>query len=383
MRTKLFPLSIAVFAIALLIFIGCNSRKSTQNAEPGVTQMLAMQDIYDWPKVQEIIAFLSDKSLGEGKKMFLEGMDEYRNKKNPAKGIELFKQSLLRYPNAKTYYELGNALMDVKQYEESIYSYRMSQNMEYEPSYNVEYNIACAYAMMGEEESAFEYLEYALESGYLNKDNLLNDEDLASIRDKTQFKSLIVEHFSDDFDMRTALFRLFAESFPARPLPYAIVFDSVTSYNYDNSVSYDFAMFLPGMMDGKYSREVSKEFLYVGRFDSLSPYLTIAYSTVEAISDTLPEIQTKLATYDTTGTQLDEIMFSCYCSPTELRDGKIEADNTITVRQIERKWKYNPIDKGYEDNEITSEKLLLTRKYRVGNDGKFIELEDTPTATAN
>lgn len=50
---------------------------------------------------------------------------------------------------------------------------------------------ACAYAIMGDNDKAFDYLEQAMRLGYLDRDLLLNDLDLEPLRQLPRFKQLV------------------------------------------------------------------------------------------------------------------------------------------------------------------------------------------------
>jgi serine/threonine protein kinase/Flp pilus assembly protein TadD len=56
---------------------------------------------------------------------------------------------------------------------------------------SVLYNVACAYALLGESEKAVTCLEDAVRHGYNHKEWIENDSDLASIRDNPRFRALL------------------------------------------------------------------------------------------------------------------------------------------------------------------------------------------------
>jgi serine/threonine protein kinase len=56
---------------------------------------------------------------------------------------------------------------------------------------SVLYNVACAYALLGESEKAVTCLEDAVRHGYSHKEWIENDSDLASIRDNPRFQALL------------------------------------------------------------------------------------------------------------------------------------------------------------------------------------------------
>src|SRR5687768_1906235 len=55
------------------------------------------------------------------------------------------------------------------------------------------YNIACLHAVMGNRGLALDHLERAIELGMRNRDWLMTDPDLASVRDDPRFNALLTE----------------------------------------------------------------------------------------------------------------------------------------------------------------------------------------------
>jgi Flp pilus assembly protein TadD len=55
----------------------------------------------------------------------------------------------------------------------------------------VHYNLACSLALCGKPETALEVLERAVELGYSDVAHLLEDEDLASVREEERFRTLV------------------------------------------------------------------------------------------------------------------------------------------------------------------------------------------------
>ncbi|MDB5283232.1 MAG: hypothetical protein JWO06_2307 [Bacteroidota bacterium] len=365
--------------IGLCLLFSCHSNKTTDGTTGKGMQQLTEADIYDYLKPKEVAKNATESDKRESKKHFLQAMDLYRNKHKADSAIPYFKKALMLYPDAKTYYELGNALAEVKNYEEAVQAYSASTSFQYTPACNAYYNMACAQAQKGNTSEALMSLRDALDIGYANKKQMMEDPDLKNIRNMQEFNSMLVEHFKD-MDVKTALFQSYARSFKNFGLPFIITKDSAGKYNFSQSISYDFFMFVPGMKDTRYSREVTKEYIAVGRLDTTQKYFTLAYAVVETVADTLNPVETRIATYDSAGKEIDDMQFSCYCSPQEIKEGTMDANRVITVNQYERKWKFNPLDKGYIDNEILSDKMVLTRKYSINSEGKFVEGDGTATA---
>ncbi len=53
------------------------------------------------------------------------------------------------------------------------------------------YNIACFYCLLGDTDSAYTWLEKAIDAGYDDADHLLQDDDFKTIRDQERFKGLV------------------------------------------------------------------------------------------------------------------------------------------------------------------------------------------------
>ena len=53
------------------------------------------------------------------------------------------------------------------------------------------YNLACSYALLGRNQEAIDSLEQAVKLGYDDGDFMLQDEDLASLREEKRFRALL------------------------------------------------------------------------------------------------------------------------------------------------------------------------------------------------
>jgi adenylate cyclase len=68
----------------------------------------------------------------------------------------------------------------------------MDRAFEIDPSDRIlHYNIACAYAIMGEADKAMDFLEKMPETSLRNVDWMENDGDLDSLRDHPRFKQIM------------------------------------------------------------------------------------------------------------------------------------------------------------------------------------------------
>jgi len=123
---------------------------------------LSLSSIYNADSVKWVAGNASGKN-NAAEKEFLKGIDIYRNKKNAKGSIDKFIQSILLQPQAKSYYELGNALLDTRKVKDAIRAYDMAELLDYKPLSKLLYNKACAYSISENIDSARYNLMAAIE----------------------------------------------------------------------------------------------------------------------------------------------------------------------------------------------------------------------------
>jgi tetratricopeptide (TPR) repeat protein len=108
----------------------------------------------------------------------------------------LFYQKAIHYDPSYTraYFNMGMAYYNQQMYDTAILYIQKAAAMEPDVSFHY-YYLACAYALKEEPGESIKNIRRALEKGYNNKYNLLNDLDLASVRNLPQFKELIKKFF--------------------------------------------------------------------------------------------------------------------------------------------------------------------------------------------
>src|ERR1700751_5428341 len=102
----------------LVLFSNCTS--DSQAGEkiklPKALPMLNAEDIYDNDKVTDYlfdnVERDTDSTQQASKRLFLLAIDFYKNKKNTKDAIPAFKKSIMLFPDAKAYNELGNLLYE-------------------------------------------------------------------------------------------------------------------------------------------------------------------------------------------------------------------------------------------------------------------------------
>ncbi|ABG59105.1 hypothetical protein [Cytophaga hutchinsonii] len=345
---------------------------------------LTQKDMYEYNLVKDVIFDAQELNVdsikARSRESFLKGVDEYKNKHNAAAAVPLFKQSILTFPDAKTYYELGNALMELNteaSLDESIKAYRVAEELDIKPIASVYYKMACAQNMIGtlkksdeDEYMVISYLRKSFINGFYDTLTLAKDTRINSILSTMSYKTLLRELESFKYkEDRNGLFELFKQAYP-RPVEFEAALTDLTQYENKESISYDFAVFVPEMQNTEFGREVSNDFFYNALVQETPAYTALIYTSVSfwGDHDALMPSFTSLVTYDPMGIIIDRKLIACQCSAEKVKTVKIK-DNKVYVEDFKRIWK-QPIDKvSFDDNEVDKFESLAKLTYTINEDG--------------
>jgi tetratricopeptide (TPR) repeat protein len=92
--------------------------------------------------------------------------------------------------NERAWYQLGVARFSLEKFDLAVDAYQKNIAITNNPI--VMYNLACAYARLGQKEKAIEWLGKAVNSQPPPMVNLAEDTDLVSVRDDPRFKELVI-----------------------------------------------------------------------------------------------------------------------------------------------------------------------------------------------
>jgi hypothetical protein len=227
--------------------------------------------------------------------------------------------------------------------------------------------------MMGDSVKSLTHLRNALEEGYAEKGQLLNDPHLDLLRRSPGFLEAIAEYFKGEINPQQARYRVFLNSFPDMDSVFSIDQKNASRYSLAHALSYDFSAFIPGMEEpGSFSRNVSSEYVAVCKRRLSTEYTLVVYSSVLAISDTLPPVETYFATYDSTGTQVAKQLFASYESE-NITTGLFNNNNVLMITEYHEEWKEDPNQNGVLGNEIVKEDVIDRKYFKIGKKGEFTE----------
>jgi hypothetical protein len=364
----------------LLLFLGACSKPEKNYVLKVKLQNLTPETIYDKDLVYDVIFESQEQNVDSlkvlSRQLFLKGVDLYKNKKQPAKAVNLFVESILTFPEAKTYYELGNALLEVKtNVDKALQAYEVAEHLQFQPLGNVYYGKAIAYAMQEKDDPAAYYiLREAFEKGFSDTLKMYREKRLKLVVNSKDFRKFMREQKLHRLatNQPDRMFDVFRSSFAQVQQPFEIPVEKVDMKAYDQSVSYDFVRFIPEMQNTSFSREVSHDFFFVARVAETPEYTALIYSSVSFYEENMQPVLTKLVTFNNQGKVISSLVFACQCSAEKIKKGKIE-NNLITLEDYRRYWK-KPIDKvDFEENSVEKYELLSTATYRIDEQGKIVE----------
>ncbi len=339
---------------------------------------LSSADLFNGEKVR-LFLYQNPKANPESNKLFLTALDEFKNKKNLRAASEGFKASITEYPNAKSYYELGNVFMEMKNYQGALDAYSLAEKLGYEPFSKVMFNVACAYSQLKNFPMSADYLQFAIQAGYVNIDNIEKDTDLANLREKDPdlYKKNMELALSGVSDVENLHWLQFKRNFVQASFPINMNTEQgKVVYDDKNRISYDYERFVSEMRNERFSREVSKGFYNFVQVAEKGNYVALIYVVKEEFNGDQSPLTYRLVTYSKTGKLIDKKEIAGRQDYSELlKMCTINKDLSFTITNYETTFQKNPDEDGYYDNPIVSKKKIDTEKYRIDSSGKILYVE--------
>lgn len=365
---------ITVFALLIIACSNEQPKKVTSNTkEKKVDYALMPDSIYSVNSITLALANANELQKTESRRQFMTGLDLLVNKNKAEASIEYFKESIFYYPDEKNYQHLFQAYLKTNKFDlAELVNNAMYDRIEYSESM---FNSALLVAAKKDTSNCIATLNEAVMMGFVFKDRITQEPLFDFIRDNQSYQSLILSTFGNDEKLSRILFKSFVKSFPDISLPYEMSVDSAKSFSFDHYVNYNYASFIPGMEDGRFSREVSKEYMAIGKFKTENGFAFV-YKVYEMMADTLNPVETNIVVYDTLGKQVSTQEIGCFCSPLQSKGFIINKDFSIDIKQYKTNWESNPLDKGYAGNKITGVEEERNYKLIIKKDNSVEELEE-------
>lgn len=375
-----------LIAITLLLLASCGDPGTEVNKitkQKRIDVQLAEADLFQTTK---IFAYLQNdvKFIEEANKLYLNGVDAFKNKKNLDSASYYLRGSILKEPSAKAYYELGNVYMDKKQYDKALNAYDLAENLDFQPFSKILYNKSCLYSLQKKVELSGQYLEYALQAGYNNLDYIDSDQDLAELRKSSVYRESIDKGLRGMSNTKNLFWLQFKKLFNKYPFPHTIQTQMdeklLSGMQY---ISYDFEKYISEMRDEKFSREVSKGFYHYAQMYETDMYVAVVYIVKEEFMGETAPLLYRMATFTHEGKLIDKkrIGGKEYLSD-DIWATTFNKDKTIDIKVMEATYENDPEENGYYDNKIVSTKKVGQLKYKVDASGKIVKVSGSEGSTA-
>jgi hypothetical protein len=374
-----------ILSLALsFLLVACSGEKPQQlqslkgKKNINVPHALDSTAMFDTTAINKALAQADRHQKTESRKLFLQGLDLLANKNKPAESIALFRESILFYPDEKNYLHLFKAYVysgdttHAMSLNEFIETQAPKWGLEY---YEIDFNYALIAAVKKDTNICMMTLSDALMNGFVFRERITEEPLFKFMENTVRYQSFVTANFGSDEKLKGMLFKAFLEYFPDLELPYAVTADSARIFNYDRYIDYNYAIFIPEMESGEFSRDVTNEYMYVGKMKLENGYAFV-YKSFLAIADTLNPVKTYVVTYDTLGTQVANEMIGCFCSPTESKGFVINKDLTITITDYTTNWETDPLENGYANNKITKVEESGKSVYMIDKNGILVEQKD-------
>lgn len=333
---------------------------------------VALEDAFD---VTRIVKYRNECTREEklsGQQVFLKALDEYRNKNNAIKAEPLLLQSIAIFPTANAYFELGNVYSEKNDYEKALASYNMADALGYEPISKVLYNMACVYSRKKDIYFAKNYLEYALEAGYKNFDQIKNDVDLINLRSSNSYLEMIDSVTEEVESPKEIEYVNFVENFALiYSFPYIINEKVLDDYTEEQDISYTFEPYVTEMRTiDRYSREVGKSFFYLAAINTENAnYNALVYKVWDYTSDVKLDYA-YLVTYSPQGKLIDKMLIA------GLKNSKENVlQSTFISNQsfIIDSYKSKIIKIENNPQQVTKDSKVDSILYDITSDGKIVK----------
>jgi len=387
-------ISCSIGALMLFTLVSCSSK----NNQPS--------DIVQHPTINELdkepVSLVNHSTEVIAKKIEPINRKEKKVNQKPQKSIQeltkeivqLEEQGGLDKENANIYYTYGEALIDMKKYDEAIEMYQEAEKRGYEDLKNLYYKMARVYALEGDSYGSMEdCLISARKEGFRNYRALLYDVAFKNWRTTYDFMYLYNNLFGKN---KKAMFKAFVAFAPKKTLVGSYVLSPEVLFentNYDYRLKMDyyenrptiyghFEAFAEGVSDDMFSREGGDNYQYELLLEKEEHYFVVIYSIEEQWSEYILPKKFWLITYDLKGNKISELEVAKRGSLKRCKGFVLDTNQRLTITDYEIAWKKGAKENlGNSDHHLNYEdlkesKVVETKGYQITAEGRIVETEE-------
>lgn len=385
MRTR------TLVAILGLISLGTACKEQVNYILKPQMRELSLDKIYNLNEVEAVLfdkqELASDSISKTSQQLFLKGAEMLYNVKHVNSASGFFKESILAFPNAKTYFELGNALnqsASVKDLKEAKEAYRMAEYLGYEPRFSIRFQEAINEAKLVKHDEGYKhnvqvYLIEAIELGFRDSVKLKQSKELSSYLEIPEVTLAWEKNFSQSNSEMDPMLKAFLKGFGKTQSRFEIDTTVLELNDKLRSVAYDFNEFIPEMQNMSFGREVSHQYYYVAKVAETEQYVAVIYAAISYWEDLSPVTFT-LSTFNKKGARIASMPIACTCKMDEVRMAEIK-NGEIRVETWQRTWLHDLEKVPYYDNVVASYSYQDVKKYSMAEDGTLVSKDEQKVAS--
>jgi hypothetical protein len=359
---------VLLLSIAAIIFFSCSN---SEPKKPVTISYLNKEAVFNKDSVSKFLAAVSEVQMDSSKAIFLKAIDLVENQKKPVAAIDAFVQSLSIYPTANTYYELGNAFLETKDWTKALKAFEMAETMEFKPIGSAMFGQASCYAEMDSTDKMYNYLRTAVQMGFVDRNKILNNPHLAKYKNEGYMLTVYNEAMSGNGEPDEILWQGYTQDFKQASFPYTVDSGSLRNMGEPQIISYDYEKFVPEMRDNKFSRDVGSEYFYVSKMMQTELCSVVLYGCRSYEYEGAP-VYYILASFDNKGKLIDKMVVGGAKTFDEnFKEFTAQSNNKFEIQEYKNTYEKNTDENGYENNKVVSRSLIGTKHFQVSADGKF------------
>ena len=325
--------------------------------------------------VSRFLSAVSEDQMDSSKAVFLKGIDLLKNGKNATSAIDALIQSLSIYPSANTYYELGNAFLEKKEWTKGLLSFEMAETLGFKPMGSALFGQASCYAEMDSTDKMYNYLRFAVQSGFVDRNKILNNPHFNKYKGDGYMLTVYNEAMSGNGDPEEILWHGYTQDFKQASFPLKIDSGFFRKMGEPQIISYDYEKFVPEMRDNKFSRDVGSEYFYVNKIMQTELCSVVLYGCRSYEYEGAP-VHYILASFDNKGKLVDKMVVGGAKTFEEnYKEFSAQNNNRFQVQEYKNTYEKSTDEEGYQNNKVVNRSLIATHQYAIDANGKFVTMQ--------